>query len=635
MVKKRKGAALLSSLAVAALLSMVALCMVAALTLNMNSVQRFSNTELAQNEAEAALSELVVQVGENPNFGTNNEVIFLQPNSAQFRYLSFVDNPSGMPFAAQGLPRSTSAVNANPSGGDLSGSLGRSVPVGKLHAVATGYCRGQYVTIEAVLDVPPFPYGVATSGPLVSPSAMQVEGVSSNAVARSNSPSDRPGHVASNSTQDVSISLGTGPNGNTTHITGLVRGASKVVVAPDAEVGGLRPFASAVDLPDINLESFRNVGGTGVATMNVPPSQSLGNQVLDIAYYLPNDITYNGDVDMHNAFLFSEGNVTINGCLKGKGAIVAMGNVSIGAGAELQGDNQVAVLAGGDINVQGDGAYFSGILYARGKVTAQNLTVLGSVIANNPADPESSSATLDQVTIKGSPEMSHISFTVQSRGDVGSIEQTSMGRVPFEIGGGGGFPNSGTGGGVSLELEQQMGTDQTTIGMQVGGQLGSLIGGTDGRAFNGNVQVAPGGQPVLDKFHTAFDLATQVDSLQSQLDAAEAELASIPPPPPPDPDDEDGGGGDPYSSQRAAAEAKVAELSQKVAEATAAFNLAAKAAADAYAAYVVSHTTSNGSYSGSPGQMNVPIPIDIDLNSFMPQSARVRVGYWQLYQRRF
>ena len=69
--------------------------------------------------------------------------------------------------------------------------------------------------------------------------------------------------------------------------------------------------------------------------------------------------------------------------------------------------------------------------------------------------------------------------------------------------------------------------------------------------------------------------------------------------------------------------------------ATEAFNEAATSAANAYADYVVSHTTSNGSYSGTPSQMDTPIPFDFDLNSFMPQSAKVRVGYWQLYQRRF
>ena len=631
---RRRGAALLSSLAIAALLAMVALCMVAALTMNMNSVQKFSNAELAQNEAEAALSELVARVGEEPTYGSaGNETIFLQTGD-RFRYLSFSNSPGGVPVIAQGLPRSTNGVNASPSGGEIAGSLGRSVPVGKVHAVATGYCRGQYATIEAMVDVPPFPYGVAVSGPLTAATAIQVEGVSSNQVARDLNPSDRPGHVASNSKHEPSVAIGTGPNGQVTHITGMVRGGAEVRVSSDAEVGALRPYASAIDLPDIDVATLKKTE-TGVATMNVPASQGLGDQVLDIAYYLPNDITYNGNVEMKNAYLFSEGNVTIRGSVKGKGAIIAMGDVFIGDGASLEGDNQVAVVAGGNIHIQGGGAYFSGILYAKGTVTAENLTVLGSVIANNPANPESAGAVLDRVTVKGSPEMTHLAFTVQTRGDVGSIEQTSMGRIPFEIGGGGGFPNSGTGGGMNLDV--QMGTDQTMVSMQIGGQLGSLIGGTDGRSFNPNVQVAPGGAPVLAKFATAFAAAQTVDSLQHELDSLQAQLDALPPPPPPDDDDDDDDDGpsDPYAGERARLSAEISAKTAEVAAATAEFQAAANAAANAYADYVVSHTQSNGSYGGSPGQLGVSIPIDIDLNKFMHQSARVRVGYWQLYQRRF
>ncbi|MEW6283701.1 MAG: hypothetical protein AB1758_34135, partial [Candidatus Eremiobacterota bacterium] len=208
MVKSRarRATAVYTAIALVAILSTIALALAGAFSLTLNFTQKYSNQDLARNEAEGALAELLANLSVNKNYGLNGEEIRGRltarlTDQQAFHVLTF--------RPGTGYPHST-----NTAGGVTLGSLGRTLPTGTIHAVATGFCRGEYATIEAIIERPPYPYGVSTSGPIVSPSALVVKGVSTVALWAATGLDDRPGHLLSNSLQGVSI--GTGPEGNTT-----------------------------------------------------------------------------------------------------------------------------------------------------------------------------------------------------------------------------------------------------------------------------------------------------------------------------------------------------------------------------------------------------------------------------------
>ena len=590
-------------MALMALLTVLAAGMVAVYTSSLNHVQAFSNGELAQAEAESAINELIARLNEDPTFGDNGEEIrgtrTRGMSEEQAYHILTFDNSSSYPHS----------VNAR--GGSGSGSMGRSIPNGHVHAVATGYCRGQYRTVEVLLEHPPFPYGLASSGQINSVTPLEVRGTSG---AWSPGDEDRPGHLVSNSPGGVTIGSSSGAS---TFISGMVKSRGAINIGQPATVlEGLFPHSSTVQLPNINLASFNNYGDDGVIEIL---DREFPAQILDAMYYSHHTITYNGPVSMNNSFMYCEEDINIYGGLSGVGAIVARGNVTINGGSQFSGTNNVAVLAGGRITLRGAGNYFRGIVYGEGGIDAQNVTVVGNAIANNASRPEAASVRLDDVIFISSDETSTLNFTARSRR--AAVRQRQGGRIPFQITlEGDTFPRGDRNGGRELIGETDSNQSLDELRSNVSGLLRSLwpASGPSEVVWNGAYDPGTQGGQVRrigELFRTAFGHLEAGQVLQEELDL----LIDAPS----TPDDD-----------QTAADRR-AEIRSEMATLRGRFQSAIAEAESEYIRYVEETANSNGSYLEGFAEPDVFRDYSIDLNTYLPQSEQYRIAYYNVFGRRF
>ncbi len=415
---KQQGLSLMSALFLVAIVLTLATMMVAIYSTNLNMTQRSYNGTIAQAEAEAGLSEALYRMTREENvddeaqpptvsFGRNNEEIRatitpgFRPDEA-FHLVTF-DRSSDYPYSTNNTYLDSDE-----------GSLGRAVPDGTFHLVSTGYCRGQYRTVECVVKKPPFPFGLATSGKIESPDPLVVKGVSTMQ-ALLDGEEDRPGHILCNSEDGVVI--GSRPP-NQTFISGFIKAVGPINVAQPAEVlGGLRPGSDVSTLADIDIEAFKNQGQAGVVEL-LEDSYS-ESQDMDVMYYYSGEtLTYQRNVQMNQAFLYVDGDLVIKGALTGEGLIVVNGNARFESGTVLSGANKMAVLASGDITLIGDNNFFTGLVYCEGNLNASNVTIVGNTVVNS-TNPTKGRAELENVGIVSNEETADMTITITSSSGAG------------------------------------------------------------------------------------------------------------------------------------------------------------------------------------------------------------------------
>ncbi len=137
----------MSTLLLVTIVLLVAATMAGVFTLNMNITQRVSNGTVALNEAEAGIAEVLYQISRDENvsktenaqqqpiidWGKNNETLrsTITPGYSDEEAFHIVTFDPSSEF-----PHSTNNTSLDRN----SGSLGRTVPDGRLHLVSTGYC---------------------------------------------------------------------------------------------------------------------------------------------------------------------------------------------------------------------------------------------------------------------------------------------------------------------------------------------------------------------------------------------------------------------------------------------------------------------------------------------------------------
>ena len=593
--------------------------MTALYMMNTNLVQATSNGDVALNEAEAGLSELLVRIAQDQNYGRNGEGFNARQTSEftdeeAYHVVSF-DPSSSFPYS----------VN-NVEGDSDVGYGGRSVPSGSIHAVITGFCRGQFRSLEVVIDKPSFPFALASSGPIKSSDPLTVYGIRSTSNLDE---AERPGHVVSNSIYGIEVDA---VDGSSTQINGYIKSIGPIQVDLPAEVtGGLRPFSDITELPRVDFSEFRNQGSDGVAQiMDEELYSEAGVHVLDISYHSPHDLTFHGPVEMRNGFLWVKGDLVINGPLYGKGAIVVEdGNLQIRGGVErsiLAGLGDVAILSQGDIRISGSGNFFRGVLYSEGNLDLDNVGVLGAVIANSD-DPTKGKADLEKVTIIANPEsIGSIDFVIRTSSRV--TETYDGGRMPIRVGGpfaadfNNGFlgqdPNIGPGDAVGFytieDLNRERQNGRTPIAEAF---LNTLQRALDGEnppigIFPSSVPGDPGADIISGHAQDLANDIARVSELVNILDDEER--------------DED---------EHSEAETELAELEDSIRE-------QAELLEVMYYDYTVSRTGQGTSFHGTQGpgssvvehEIDTEIPIHIDLNEFLPVSDQIKVTYWQLFNRK-
>lgn len=642
---------LLVVLAVVAVMTLIAATMAAVSTMSLNFTQRGYNASVAFSEAEAGISELIYNVADDAAFGRDGA-----REIRGRRAPDFDDRECwhAVTFRKGGdLPWS---VN-NLDGSNPQGYGGRAVPTNMVSVWSTGYCRGMVRTIEVLVEKPPFPYALATSGAIRSKTPLMVEGTRSAAEYQTGK-KQRPGNICANST----LSDASAPNGAaiyvgadashpdlTTYISGFAQSAGGIRIEQGVVVAGVRPKSSKVELPNIDIPAQRllnhdsahdddeSAGVIALGDKEWPLPKGESHFTLDAMYDRDGDLTLNGPVEMKNAYLFVNGSLTIRGSLTGVGAVVVAKDVTITGDASVSSAHRIALLSGGRITLNGSGNTFQGIVYARGGVTAHHLTVLGSVIV---AGGPQADAVLDGVKVVSNRETMKIAFTANSSRAVSGKTTYTPGSWPLPTGG----PDKGGG---SLYLGVPPGTDPGGTPGWFGGDkpvsvedvTHALTTNKDGthRVTNmllGELSSMPAdANDIKSAAEVLSTVSTGYQDLQARIDTLNSQVKSLPETVEQTIVDSNGVS----KTERVpnpVREAKNAEkqglLDQQQVEKDR-FDQLAKALAQALVDYYKSHVSQGLQFDTGGKQINVHREFTYDLDQFISDGARLKIVYWHVF----
>lgn len=293
-----------------------------------------------------------------------------------------VASRNGMPVSIDNLQNSVSV--------EVGGSL---VPAATARLIGRAQQGSQSAEVELLLYIPPFPYVLASSGPVEARSGVLVGELLSYQLPDSGSLADAvlgPADVGSNSSSSQAVLFD-----GRSRITGNIETPGEVVLGPQVVIEGeVRGGWGDVAVPRLNPQDYDPVVRGLVFTPVPPPGVPLsgthrhtGNLVLP-------------SLDLRNAFLYVQGSLEVQGRLKGQGVVVTTGDLRVGGGTDLTaGSLDLALVCGQNAILRGSSpetSAFHGVVYTGGSLDARQVSVVGSVVAHSPV-------TLEQAAVLEKP----------------------------------------------------------------------------------------------------------------------------------------------------------------------------------------------------------------------------------------
>jgi hypothetical protein len=330
---------------------------------------------------------------------------------------TLIISPTGMPRGSEGTltfnADRAAAIGMGYSTNNLDntetvvGYDGTIVPPQAVHLVARGRVGEVVKDTEVVIHIPQFPYAVACSGP--------IHAIGGLTIGQINNPEDlddlSPADLLSNATGDESVSIS-----GTSRITGDIQASGSIALDQSRGVitveGTVRPNESPVNLPEPSTARF-DPELTGL----------IYDEIGRIDYNSPSpftgvsrrqgDLRITGGAKMDGGILFVDGELSVYGGVEGTGIIIATEDIEIRGGADLA-SHQVAILTDESITLLGSGrdrSFIQGLLWAGGGFVAEEITVIGAVIAGANGD---TGAQFENASMIYDPALAKISVNVQT-----------------------------------------------------------------------------------------------------------------------------------------------------------------------------------------------------------------------------
>lgn len=370
-----------------ALVSTLGLALASSSVVHLQLMSRTENVQAAENLARSAVARGIERVLVSQTF--EGTVRFNRPEGEGLLTFS--------PDQARDLqiPRSTNNLAGT---GSTEGSLSRVVPQASLHLIGVGRCRNVTRQVEVVLNVPVIDYALGCAGPIRAESGVTVGriGAADGLDLEDLGPAD----VVSN----AAIYLG-----RNTLVTGDVEAAGEVEVQPDETTvirGAVKSHQAPARLPEIVPTDY-DPQALGKPFEELTEGSYSGETVVEGIARRRGSLTLSGGLQLGEGLLFVDGDLIVEGKLEGHGIVVATGRVEIRGGAELT-SSHMALLSGGDVRLQGRGkhsSFFRGLVYSGGNVRAEEICVVGALLAQG-AEPN----VLSNATVIASPRDSVISL---------------------------------------------------------------------------------------------------------------------------------------------------------------------------------------------------------------------------------
>ena len=364
------AAALLSFLVAFVVLATVATTS----TFSLRMAVQSENAQTAQRLANSIVHQGVAAIVKDPSFHTDLNLVAGEARAQ----LTFQKN-LGIPYCTNNWE------------GDSPLGWGRGVPRGMIHLIGVATCKGVERRVETLVDMPVYPMTVACSGPLTlensTVGSVKDEILDQDLAVILAAPLG-PANVGSNSAKaGSSIELL-----QNSHITGFVQscgGIKNQGGRVDGEIRELWPNPS--ELPEMSAAMFdprRPDPSDENVIYTKLPAGTFHDLEVNAHNVVAGNLEVNGALKLNDSLLFVDGDLTVKGGLNGQGALGVRGRVKISGASHLRAQSRVAVVADGNITLLGEdraSQRFEGILFSKGTIQVQSVTLLGSCIQNAPA----------------------------------------------------------------------------------------------------------------------------------------------------------------------------------------------------------------------------------------------------------
>lgn len=340
----------------------------------------------AESLAESGLSIAIASFQADHKFGKNGETLRHEiPVSRDPKAYLTVE------FAPEGSSQVPAGKSYNNHQGDAVVVCGEHrCPKNGLFISSVGHCNGVTRSVSAVIVAAPFDYALAATGPVRSRRGMVLGSVPKGYDLSKPLETDKLEAaslltISKDDAEGAAINL----DGPCT-LVGDLKAVGTIKLPPNTKPskGKEMPNSDPEDIPDIPLSNYDFA--PDLKPLVIADSQQKTTQSYSgLVSWKPKGteaLEFQNGLELNGATLRFKGDVTIKGGIKGQGAIICDGKLTITGTNELRADNQVALLAGGDINIIGQGqsqSNIQGLVYSRGEhgVNIDNATVLGAVIA--------------------------------------------------------------------------------------------------------------------------------------------------------------------------------------------------------------------------------------------------------------
>ncbi|MBS2037633.1 hypothetical protein JST97_21785 [bacterium] len=381
---KKRGAGILTVLTASTLLLLLGLTVAGTSFHHLSVSNRLHHSQNARNLAEDCLSRAAAQVLAQPTRYCN-------PNYSGFTPLPSATAPKDERGILTFDPTELNTLNGtlknpvlisslNNLAGTSSAPIGNgsgSIPAHSLYLRAVGVDHGVERAMECVLWVPPFPYSMASGGPISIAGTSNVASVDNLADANDQS-KWLPGSLVSNS-QDMTKAIDLKDD---VTVRGDIQTMGMGQLSGNAVVKGEKRYqAPSVRIPTIRVEDYDTSAKPNVLTYSTANPTS--NQVNGFAYR-DGALNYTNGIKLNNGVVYVKGDVQITGKVEGKGAIIATGSIKINGSGSIAANNEVAILSKSDVTLDGsstDHIGTTGLLYSEGKLTANYADIIGSAAA--------------------------------------------------------------------------------------------------------------------------------------------------------------------------------------------------------------------------------------------------------------
>lgn len=337
------------------------------------------NSQIALDLADSAIAEAIAHLQKDPLWGLKNKPSITVPAVP------------GMPEGAEGKltfdPAQPMYSTSHVDGNTAPAWQNRPLAAGRVHLVAQGQCRGVARTVECLIFSPKFPRAIGCDGPIELKSAFVASAnilsdvVDPDGTVHINSEQMNRGDVVCN---DITTLL------QASRVKGAVQSKLRVDQQDGSVIEGevLSPYQQ-VPLPAFDVHQYDPKADPDTVCDEVdggifPSSQPA---VTGIRRF-KSDCTFSGDLKLDNAIVYVAGDLTIQGSLSGVGAIFCEGKTSVGGSVKLNSADSIALISNGDIRLRGDGeqnSFFMGLVATTGSISADHLTIVGSLVAHNKA----------------------------------------------------------------------------------------------------------------------------------------------------------------------------------------------------------------------------------------------------------